>query len=643
MNKLIFCLALAMLITGTAFIHLTSISISGKVTDEAGVPLNGATVAVKGTKIRTATDAKGEFTLQVPGLKSVLVINYVGYQLQEVTVVNNKKLSITLHTTNLLLDEVIITANGIASRKIKSSSVTRGYNNIYAAPMYQKAEEKKMYNYGWQNSNKADSAVFNREGYDRIVENRFLSTQQNPLSTFSIDVDAASYSNIRRMINGKMLPPAGAVRIEEMINYFTYQYAQPTGTDPFSITTEIAECPWNTAHRLVSIGLQGRQIPVGNLPPGNLTFLIDVSGSMESEDKLPLVKASLKLLLNQLRDEDKVAIVVYAGSAGLVLPPTPGSDKTKIRSAIENLQAGGSTAGGEGIELAYKTAQQNFVKQGNNRVILCTDGDFNVGMSSDDELERLIEDKRKTGIFLTVLGYGTGNYQDAKMQKLADKGNGNHAYIDNQNEAKKVLVNEFGGTLFTIAKDVKLQVEFNPAKVQGYRLIGYENRMLAKEDFNNDKKDAGELGSGHTVTALYEVIPVGVKSDELENVDALKYQQPLQKIATGNFTNELMNIKLRYKQPGGEKSKLVQQPVMDKNASINQASENMRFAAAVAQFGMLLRNSAYKGSSNYKLVTTMAGNALGLDSQGYRKEFLELVKKAGMINKKDVAKIEDDY
>lgn len=632
-----------MLITGTAFIHLTSISISGKVTDEAGVPLNGATVAVKGTKIRTATDAKGEFTLQVPGLKSVLVINYVGYQLQEVTVVNNKKLSITLHTTNLLLDEVIITANGIASRKIKSSSVTRGYNNIYAAPMYQKAEEKKMYNYGWQNGNKADSAVFNREGYDRIVENRFLSTQQNPLSTFSIDVDAASYSNIRRMINGKMLPPAGAVRIEEMINYFTYQYAQPTGTDPFSITTEIAECPWNTAHRLVSIGLQGRQIPVGNLPPGNLTFLIDVSGSMESEDKLPLVKASLKLLLNQLRDEDKVAIVVYAGSAGLVLPPTPGSDKTKIRSAIENLQAGGSTAGGEGIELAYKTAQQNFVKQGNNRVILCTDGDFNVGMSSDDELERLIEDKRKTGIFLTVLGYGTGNYQDAKMQKLADKGNGNHAYIDNQNEAKKVLVNEFGGTLFTIAKDVKLQVEFNPAKVQGYRLIGYENRMLAKEDFNNDKKDAGELGSGHTVTALYEVIPVGVKSDELENVDALKYQQPLQKIATGNFTNELMNIKLRYKQPGGEKSKLVQQPVMDKNASINQASENMRFAAAVAQFGMLLRNSAYKGSSNYKLVTTMAGNALGLDSQGYRKEFLALVKKAGMINKKDVAKIEDDY
>lgn len=643
MNKLIFCLALAMLITGTAFIHLTSISISGKVTDEAGVPLNGATVAVKGTKIRTATDAKGEFTLQVPDLKSVLVINYVGYQLQEVTVVNNKKLSITLHTTNLLLDEVIITANGIASRKIKSSSVTRGYNNIYAAPMYQKAEEKKMYNYGWQNGNKADSAVFNREGYDRIVENRFLSTQQNPLSTFSIDVDAASYSNIRRMINGKMLPPAGAVRIEEMINYFTYQYAQPTGTDPFSITTEIAECPWNTAHRLVSIGLQGRQIPVGNLPPGNLTFLIDVSGSMESEDKLPLVKASLKLLLNQLRDEDKVAIVVYAGSAGLVLPPTPGSDKTKIRSAIENLQAGGSTAGGEGIELAYKTAQQNFVKQGNNRVILCTDGDFNVGMSSDDELERLIEDKRKTGIFLTVLGYGTGNYQDAKMQKLADKGNGNHAYIDNQNEAKKVLVNEFGGTLFTIAKDVKLQVEFNPAKVQGYRLIGYENRMLAKEDFNNDKKDAGELGSGHTVTALYEVIPVGVKSDELENVDALKYQQPLQKIATGNFTNELMNIKLRYKQPGGEKSKLVQQPVMDKNASINQASENMRFAAAVAQFGMLLRNSAYKGSSNYKLVTTMAGNALGLDSHGYRNEFLELVKKAGMINKKDVAKIEDDY
>lgn len=643
MKKLFFCLALAMLITGSAFIHLTNITISGKVTDEAGMPLHGATVVVKGTKIITTTDAKGEFTLQVPGLKSVLVINYVGYQLQEVNLVNSKMLRITLQSSNVNLDEVVITASGVSSAKMKSLSAIRGYNNIYAAPSYRKDEEKEMYNYGLQNGITADSAVFNREGYDRIVENRFLSTQQNPLSTFSIDVDAASYSNIRRMINSKMLPPAGAVRIEEMINYFTYQYPQPIGSAPFSITTEIAECPWNTAHRLVSIGLQGKQIPVDNLPPCNLTFLIDVSGSMESEDKLPLVKASLKLLLNQLRDEDKVAIVVYAGSAGLVLPPTAGSDKTKIRSAIENLEAGGSTAGGEGIQLAYETAQQNFVKKGNNRVILCTDGDFNVGMSSDDALERMIEDKRKTGIFLTVLGYGTGNYQDAKMQKLADKGNGNHAYIDNQSEAKKVLVNEFGGTLFTIAKDVKLQVEFNPAKVQGYRLIGYENRMLAKEDFNNDKKDAGELGSGHTVTALYEVIPVGVKSDELEIVDALKYQKSLQKIATGSFANELMNIKLRYKQPDGETSKLVQQPVMDKNTSIYQASENMRFAAAVAQFGMLLRNSAYKGTGNYKLVATLAGNALGSDAQGYRKEFLELVKKAGMINKKDVAKIDADY
>ncbi len=366
---------------------------------------------------------------------------------------------------------------------------------------------------------------FNTEEYSNIVENGFHKVSDDPLSTFSIDVDAASYSNVRRYINSNQLPPAGAVRTEEMINYFKYQYPQPTGKDPFSINTEISDCPWNNENKLVLIGLQGKNIPVENLPASNLVFLIDVSGSMMDENKLPLVKASMKILTDQLREEDHISIVVYAGNAGLVLPATSGANKTKIKTAIDALEAGGSTAGGAGIQLAYKTAMQNFMQDGNNRIILCTDGDFNVGASSDDDMVRLIEKERNQGIYLTVLGYGMGNYKDSKMQQLADKGNGNHAYIDGINEAKKVLVNEFGGTLFTIAKDVKLQLEFNPAKVAGYRLIGYENRILNKEDFNDDKKDAGELGSGHTVTALYEIIPAGVQSEFLKNVDPLKYQK----------------------------------------------------------------------------------------------------------------------
>ena len=394
-----------------------------------------------------------------------------------------------------------------------------------------------------------DDEGSNTEEYSNITENGFHKVTDEPLSTFSIDVDAASYSNVRRYLNNNQLPPAGAVRTEEMINYFKYQYPQPTGKDPFSINTEISDCPWNKENKLVLIGLQGKNIPVENLPASNLVFLIDVSGSMMDENKLPLVKASLKMLTDQLREKDRISIVVYAGNAGLVLPSTSGSDKIKIKTAIDALEAGGSTAGGAGIQLAYKTALENFMKEGNNRVILCTDGDFNVGVSSDDDMVRLIEKERNKGIFLTVLGYGMGNYKDSKMQQLADKGNGNHAYIDGINEAKKVLVNEFGGTLFTIAKDVKLQLEFNPAKVAAYRLIGYENRLLNKEDFNDDKKDAGELGSGHTVTALYEIIPVGVKSEFLKDVDPLKYQKPGKKIRS-SFNDEMLTIKFRYQVSG---------------------------------------------------------------------------------------------
>lgn len=479
----------------------------------------------------------------------------------------------------------------------------------------------------------ADEKAFNTEDYDNIVENKFLAATQNPLSTFSIDVDEASYSNIRRFLQDGMIPPAGAVRIEEMINYFDYEYPAPKNDEPFAVITEMAECPWNSDHKLVHIGLQGKEIPVDNLPPSNMVFLVDVSGSMDEPNKLPLVKASLNMLVDQLREKDKVAIVVYAGNAGLVLPSTNGLNKIKIKEAIDNLSAGGSTAGGEGIMLAYKTARENFVKDGNNRVILATDGDFNVGVSSDDELVRLIEKERKSGVFLSVLGYGMGNYKDNKMQQLADKGNGNHSYIDNINEAKKVLVNEFGSTLFTIAKDVKIQIEFNPAKVQAYRLVGYENRMLAAEDFNDDTKDAGELGSGHTVTALYEVIPVGVKDNFTKSVDPLKYRGNEIQIVKGN-TKEIMTIKLRYKKPDGDVSQLISQAVEDKSTPLVSTSDNFRFSASVAEFGLLLRNSDYRQNASYQQVINMAKTAKGKDDNGYRAEFIRLVEAATLLAKK---------
>jgi len=474
-----------------------------------------------------------------------------------------------------------------------------------------------------QNKPEEEKNGFYTEGYDNIVENKFLAATQEPLSTFSIDVDEAAYSNIRRFLQNGALPPAGAVRIEEMINYFDYVYPKPQNEEPFTVNTEISECPWSPQHKLVHIGLQGKEIPVENLPNSNFVFLIDVSGSMDEPNKLPLVKSSLNMLVDQIRENDRVAIVVYAGNAGLVLPSTKGNDKTKIKEAINELGAGGSTAGGEGIRLAYKIAKENFVQDGNNRVILATDGDFNVGVSSEDELVRLIENERKGGVFLSVLGFGIGNYQDNKMQQLADKGNGNHSYIDNINEAKKVLVKEFGSTLFTIAKDVKIQIEFNPVKVQAYRLVGYENRMLAAEDFNDDTKDAGEIGSGHTVTALYEIIPVGVSDAFIKPVDPLKYQSNEKKIIS-NGTNEIMTIKLRYKRPDGDISKLIQRSVVDDQTNLANTSDNFRFSAAVAEFGLLLRNSEYKQQGNYQQVISLARSAKGKDENGYRAEFIGL-------------------
>ncbi|MFQ3598036.1 MAG: VWA domain-containing protein [Chloroherpetonaceae bacterium] len=477
-------------------------------------------------------------------------------------------------------------------------------------------------------SNDEYASNHNTEGYNFIEENRFHSAKENALSTFSIDVDKASYSNVRRFLNYGSLPQKDAVRIEELINYFTYTYPQPSNKHPFSITTEVSECPWNPKHQLVHIGLQGKRMATKNLPPSNLTFLIDVSGSMNTPERLPLVKESMKLLVDELREEDRVSIVVYAGAAGLVLPPTHGNHKRKITDALERLQAGGSTAGGAGIELAYKVAQENFVKNGNNRVILCTDGDFNVGVSSDAELIRLIEQKRKTGIYLTVLGYGMGNYKDSKMEQLADKGNGNYAYIDNLQEAKKTLVSEFGGTLFTIAKDVKIQVEFNPAKVKSYRLIGYENRKLNQEDFNDDKKDAGEIGAGHSVTALYEVVPVGVEGDEHATIDELKYQTGTLK-ETATNSDEMMTVKFRYKKPDSETSAYLDVPVLESQVvKLEKTSDDFRFAAAVAMFGMLLRDSEHKGDATYDGAFALAKKALGADEESYRKDFLEMIRKA---------------
>jgi Ca-activated chloride channel family protein len=465
-----------------------------------------------------------------------------------------------------------------------------------------------------------DASGFNREGYGEIDENPFEPATQKPLSTFSIDVDTASYSNVRRFLGAQQMPPRDAVKIEELINYFSYEYPSPTGEHPFAVHTEVSVAPWNQAHRLVKIGLQGKRIATEELPPSNLVFLIDVSGSMNSPDKLPLLQAAFKLLVKNLREQDRVAIVVYAGAAGLVLPSTPGTDRDAILAALDRLQAGGSTAGGAGIRLAYEVARANYLRGGNNRVILASDGDFNVGASSDSELVQLIEEKRKEGVFLTVLGFGTGNYQDGKMEKLADRGN--HAYIDSIIEAKKVLVSEMGGTLFTIAKDVKLQVEFNPTRVKAYRLIGYENRMLQAQDFKDDKKDAGELGAGHTVTALYEIIPAG-SDEDVPGIDALKYQQTQITAAAG--ADEIMTVKLRYKRPDGDKSTELSHAVRDTDTPLARTSADFRFATAVAEFGMLLRNSAHKGKASYEAVLERAQGALAADLDGYRKEFVLMV------------------
>jgi len=613
-----------------------SVYVTGKVIDALGNPLSSVLVTAEETGIKkiykTMTDHSGEFVFKnlSPGIYNFR-FDLAGYKTIE------KKGVQALKNRPVRLNAALVPVGekGESKTEMEESIVKTGVEGGVTggvlggvvrevkAPVRARMVMHAPPPPGYQ-------PPFNTEEYDRIYENQYLLAIDNPLSTFSIDVDTASYSNIRRFIKRNQFPPKDAVRVEEMINYFRYDYPLPKGKHPFSVYTEISSCPWNEDHRLVHIGLQGKKLAASELPPSNLVFLIDVSGSMRSANKLPLLKSAFQLLTKQLGKKDKVALVVYAGAAGLILPSTPGDKKEKIIESIDRLRAGGSTAGGEGILLAYKVAIENYIKGGNNRVILATDGDFNVGASSTSDLVRMIEEKREQGVFLTITGFGMGNYKDGRMEQLADKGNGTYHYIDGLLEAKKVFMDDMRGTLFTIAKDVKIQVEFNPAKVKAYRLIGYENRMLKKEDFSDDTKDAGELGSGHTVTALYEIIPYGSK-EEIPGVDKLKYQET--KISPEAFkTKELMTVKLRYKDPDGDKSKLIVHPLEDKHVPLRKASNNFKFSAAVAQFGMVLRDSKLKGQSSMESVLKMAREARGKDAFGYRAEFINLVELASLLD-----------
>ena len=616
-------------------------TIMGVVLDgESKQAVPGATVLVKGTALGVSTDANGRYSLLVPNAATAtLVFSSIGYVTQQRPIGGSRVINLALFPDAKQLNEVVVTGYGYdntgsyaaptgpSKRKVKAAQAAA--DALYATPAAGLRGRVAGIAIGTPYPSgllPARAEAGAGDTYAHITENTFFEARKDPLSTFALDVDNASYSNVRRFLNEGTLPPRDAVRVEEMLNYFRYDYTAPPAAspDPVRISTELAVCPWNPAHQLARIGVQARRIETAQLPPANLVFLVDVSGSMNESDRLPLVQAGLKLLVRQLRPQDHVALVAYAGAAGLVLPPTPGSQPQVILDAIDRLQAGGSTAGGAGLRLAYSTAKQAFNKEGNNRVLLATDGDFNVGESSDAAMEKLIVDQRESGVFLTVLGCGRGNLRDSRMETLADKGNGNYAYLDNLDEAGRVLVAQFGGTLFTVAKDVKLQVEFNPARVANYRLVGYENRLLAAEDFNNDRKDAGELGAGHTVTALYEIVPVG---SENPLVDKLKYQAP----AAGSSATtaaEILTVKLRYKEPQGNSSKLLAQALGGAPTSIEQASPDFRFAAAVAQFGMLLRQSEQRGTATWAATERLANGARGTDADGYRAELVRLVRLA---------------
>ena len=623
MKKVSLIIGLAMLMVFGTYAK----TITGIVRDKSGNPLKGVTVVLKGTSTGVNSDAKGNFTIQVPETNITLIFTLKGYARQEIKVPDSGKLIVVMQQEVVLKEitepeksKVIIASQAPELKSVEIADCLQGkasgvsINNRSGRVKYEQQ-------YNTSASYYQPAPDYNTEGYSAIHENGYKNPLIDPLSTFSIDVDAASYSNVRRFITEGQKPVPDAVRIEEMINYFDYDYPQPHDGNPFAIVHELGVCPWNSENLLLHIGLQGEKMANNEIPPSNLVFLLDVSGSMDQPNKLPLLIKAMKMLVGQLRAKDRVAIVVYAGSSGLVLPSTPGNQKDKIISALERLQAGGSTAGSAGLKLAYEVAEENLMEDGNNRIILATDGDFNVGPSSNAEMERMIEKYRDRGIFISVCGFGMGNYKDDKMEIIADKGNGNYSYIDNLMEAKKVFINEFSSTLYTIAKDVKIQIEFNPAIVKEYRLVGYENRLLNEEDFENDKKDAGEMGAGHTVTALYELVTSNRHTDYVRK---LKYQ-PNEVIPVVPQTGELATIKFRYKKPDGDKSILMTEVIPQQVQSVSETSDNFRFSAAVAGFGMLLRNSEFKGTINYDQVLSLARDSKGYDKDGYRAEFIRLV------------------
>jgi Ca-activated chloride channel family protein len=609
-------------------------TVTGIVKDVAGAPVPGVAIrlAAKGTTpLRRLSDANGAFTFdRVPVADYDVTATLAGFKQftarVAVTSAKTTRLDIVLQV-GAAGETVTVTAENAATdalsmmSRVKSAAaqagVVGGLPSLSAPAPPPPAFPGSI-----------GRPSFNTEAYDRIDDNPFRLATQDPLSTFSIDVDTASYANVRRFLNGGSLPPRDAVRIEELINYFHFEYPNPANGLPFSVTTELSACPWNPEHRLALVGLQTRALDMDSVPARNLVFLLDVSGSMASSDKLPLVRTAMRMLVDTLTSRDRIAIVVYAGASGIVLPSTNGGHKDRIHEAIARLEAGGSTNGGAGIQLAYQVAQEQFVKGGINRVILATDGDFNVGVTNQGDLTRLIEEKRASGIFLSVLGVGTGNTKDSTMEKLADRGNGNYAYLDSLHEARRVLVHEAGATLVTVAKDVKIQVEFNPVNVAAYRLIGYENRLLRNQDFNDDRKDAGEIGAGHTVTALYEIVPVGAEVN-VPGVDPLKYQRPTTS-APGVARDELMTVKLRYKAPDADQSRLITVPVKNRTTEM---SANVGFAAAVAEFGMLLRQSEHKGSSTHADAAALARRFRGPDPDGYRSEFARLVELAEALTR----------
>lgn len=589
-------------------------NLKGKITDsKTGDPLVGANVIILNHTWGAATAIDGKYEIKnIPvGVYSVK-ISYVGYEpkiIHKINIEANKTYVVNAELeADFVLHDIVVSQPKVLMEKSQANTQSLIMNG------------QSLYSQTGGYSCGVTSNWPSTEEYNKINDNIFKEVMKNPLSTFSADVDYGSYSNARRYLLQGKLPPKDAVRVEEFINYFQYDYPKPDDEHPLAIYTEFSNCPWNKENKLVHIGIKGTALEAKNQKPSNLVFLIDVSGSMLPKNKLPLLKRAFKMFTEKLRDDDVISIVVYAGSTGLVLPATKGSDKCKIIDALERLQAGGSTAGGAGMVLAYKTAEENFIKNGNNRVIWATDGDFNVGVSNTRDLVRFLEEKRAKGIFLTVLGFGEGNIKDNRLEQLADNGNGHYAYIDNILEAKKILVDEIGSTLFTIAKDVKIQVEFNPATVKAYRLVGYENRLLNAEDFENDKKDAGEIGSGHSVTALYEIVPR--KDDEKISNDDMRYQE-VSINNSSNFQNEIGNVKIRYQLPNEDKSKLITKVV---TKEIMKPTANFKFAAAVAMFGMHLRDSEFKGDTNLESILKLAENSIEKDKSGYHSEFVKLVK-----------------